>query len=223
MFSHRTNEDGLGVIPKSLSRIEFESGPHVYSFDLDRLAGQCLLQIELNTFTLIRSDLFVKPQEFVENLSSLSMRLFRFSSASSRTAIRMRCSAWVTAASLSSGSTICFHPLFLEHRPLIMHPCVKVRHSAFQRFGYFSNQTGQLFHHALVTQRSPDPCLLRLASVGTFCFSISMLALFEALPAASSAQRNLISMFSCPFRPLVYFRGRRQGPRQPAYLLLQDL
>ena len=61
MFSHRTNEHGLGLVPRSLFRIEFESGPHVYTFDWDRLAGQCLLQMELNTFTFVRSDLFVSP------------------------------------------------------------------------------------------------------------------------------------------------------------------
>ena len=45
-FAQKNN--GLGLAPRSLSRIEF---------------GQCLLQIELNKFTFVRSDPFVKPQK----------------------------------------------------------------------------------------------------------------------------------------------------------------
>ena len=43
--------------------IEFESGPHVYPVVWDRVACQCLLKVQLNTFTDNGSDLLPEPQE----------------------------------------------------------------------------------------------------------------------------------------------------------------
>ena len=59
---HDPDEDGLGLVRRSLIRVEFESGPHMYSFDWDRLACRCLLDVHLNTFTHHGSDTILEPQ-----------------------------------------------------------------------------------------------------------------------------------------------------------------